>query len=137
MANPDSSAFTVSERNFLDGRDIGRIATAGARGLPHVAVVSYWYNPELDAIDMVGPGLADSVEFRHVRARRLAAFIVDDIEPPWRPRSVEVRGPAEALETTAGAVIRIRPAWISARGLDGTPMPRTRRTELLAGREHS
>jgi pyridoxamine 5'-phosphate oxidase family protein len=47
------------------------------------------------------------------------AFIVDDVLPPWRPRSVMIQGSAEALEAPdAGeALIRITPRHVVSWGL--------------------
>ena len=51
--------------------------------------------------------------------------MIDDVLPPWRPRSVMVRGEAEALaEATSadgervGAIIRIHPSQVISWGLD-------------------
>lgn len=53
------------------------------------------------------------------------AFIVDDVLPPWRPRSVMVQGRAQAPEIPenagaggGGAMIRITPDKIISWGLD-------------------
>jgi pyridoxamine 5'-phosphate oxidase family protein len=127
MKSTHRTVFTGPELAFLNGHDIGRVATAGSTGVPHVVPVAYHRNAELDTIDVVWSGLADSPEFRHVRVDGVAAFVVDDIVPPWRPRVLQVRGPAEALHTPSGALLRIHPTWISSRGLDGTPLPQWRK----------
>jgi pyridoxamine 5'-phosphate oxidase family protein len=43
--------------------------------------------------------------------------VVDDVLPPRRPRAVEIRGPADAVDGPRPA-IRIRPGRIVAWGLD-------------------
>ena len=51
--------------------------------------------------------------------------MIDDVLPPWRPRSVMVRCEAEALEEAAsadgeplGPIIRIHPSQVISWGLD-------------------
>lgn len=134
MTSAERSAFTAAELAFLDSRDTGHIATVDAAGQPNLTPVSYVYNALRDTIDVTGQGMADSDEFRDVHATGRAAFVTDDIEPPWRPRSVDIRGPAEALTPGAGALIRIRPERISSRGLDSMPVRRTRRSDTEIGR---
>ena len=49
------SVFTEAELRYLTGgRQLGRIATVGADGTPHVVPVGWIYNAARDAID-VGP----------------------------------------------------------------------------------
>ncbi|HXM57388.1 MAG TPA: PPOX class F420-dependent oxidoreductase [Candidatus Dormibacteraeota bacterium] len=124
------SVFTAEEARYLEERELGRLATVGRGGLPHVVPVSYLLNRELGTIDIGGHLMEASLKFRHVVARRVAAFVVDDVAPPYLPRSVEVRGQAEAVETPDGSLIRIHPLWVLWRGLDGTPALRRRRVEL-------
>jgi pyridoxamine 5'-phosphate oxidase family protein len=121
------NTFTEDELAFLAGQEIGRLATVGRTGLPHVVPVSFRLDPELHTIDVEGHEMAATLKFRHVQAHPLAAFVVDDIAPPWRLMSIEVRGAAEAIVTGGRGMIRIHPARIATRGLDGTPMLRTRR----------
>src|SRR5207244_1395898 len=46
------SAFNETELTYLRGeRRLGRVATVGADGTPHVAPVGWSYNPESDTID--------------------------------------------------------------------------------------
>ena len=114
--------FKASELDYLSSeRRLGRLATVDASGLPHVVPVGMWrHNPELGTIDVSGRGIAQTKKFRNVRAHPKAAFVVDDLASvdPWRPRSVMVRGRAEAVEsTTDEAVIRIIPDKINSWGL--------------------
>ena len=88
-----------------------------------VVPVGWSYNAELGTIDVSGRNFAASRKFRNVRANPKAALVVDDVLPPWRPRSVMVQGRAEALDPPAGsegaqALIRIFPDRILSWGLE-------------------
>jgi pyridoxamine 5'-phosphate oxidase family protein len=114
------SAFAESELSYLRGGDrrLARIATVGADGTPHVVPVGFGYNPEHDTIDVGGHALAQTKKFRDVQRSGRAAVVVDDLASvdPWRPRGVEVRGRAEALDGER-PVIRIHPDRVRSWGL--------------------
>ena len=114
------SAFSEAELAYLlGGRQLGRLATVGADGMPHVIPVGWSYNAELDSIDVGGRDPARTKKFRDVARTGRAAIVVDDVLPPWRPRCVEVRGRAEAVESPT-ALIRIHPDRIVSWGMDET-----------------
>jgi pyridoxamine 5'-phosphate oxidase family protein len=115
------SVFTDEERTYLEEPKLGRLATVGPDGQPHVVPVGFRYNAELDAVDIGGRALDRTKKFRDVKANPRVALVVDDVLPPWRPRSVEIQGRAEALGEGDAALIRITPGRIIARGLDGPP----------------
>jgi pyridoxamine 5'-phosphate oxidase family protein len=111
------SAFNQSELRYLRGeRLLGRVATVGRDETPHVAPVGWTYNAGEDTIDIGGRDFARSKKYRDVRRSGRAAIVIDDVLPPWRPRGVEVRGRAEALEEPP--MIRIHPDRIVSWGLD-------------------
>ncbi|HEX8752126.1 MAG TPA: pyridoxamine 5'-phosphate oxidase family protein, partial [Solirubrobacterales bacterium] len=63
------SAFADSELSYLTGeRRLGRIATVGGDGTPHVVPVGFAYNPAEDAIDVGGHDLAATKKFRDAAA---------------------------------------------------------------------
>ena len=97
------SVFSKDELDYLADRRLGRLATIGADGLPHVVPLGWSYNPALDTIDVGGRDLARTRKFRNVRANPKVALVIDDVLPPWRPRCVMVRGEAEALEEATSA----------------------------------
>jgi PPOX class F420-dependent enzyme/OxyR family protein len=99
-------------------RRLGRVATVGADGTPHVAPVGWTHNAALDTIDVTGHGLEQTKKFRDVERTGRAAIVIDDLASvsPWRPRAVEVRGRAEALRPPE-VLIRIHPARIISWGL--------------------
>ena len=95
------SAFIEAELRYLTGgRQLGRIATVGADGTPHVVPVSWIYNAASDTIDVGGYELERSKKFRDVARTSRVAIVIDDLEStdPWRPRGVEVRGRGEAIQ---------------------------------------
>jgi len=114
------SAFSEAELAYLvGGRQLGRLATVGADGMPHVIPVGWSYNPKHDSIDVGGRDPARTKKFRDVARTGRAAIVVDDVLPPWRQRCVEVRGRAEAIESPT-PLIRIHPDRIVSWGMDET-----------------
>ena len=121
------SVFTDAELRYLaGGRQLGRIATVGADGTPHVVPVAWIYNAARETIDVGGSELERSKKFRDVARSGRAAIVIDDLEStdPWRPRGVEVRGRAEALALPT-ALIRIHPERIVSWGIDRRGSART------------
>ncbi len=95
------TTFTPAEIAYLKGQRLGRLATVGTDGQPHVVPVGFRYNPERGTIDIGGHDFAKRKKFRDVRNNRRVAIVVDDLASvnPWRPRGVEIRGEAEVLDT--------------------------------------
>jgi pyridoxamine 5'-phosphate oxidase family protein len=114
------SVFTPGELAYLHGgRRLGRIATVGRDGTPHVVPVGWVHNVELDTIDVTGHDFERTKKFRDVARSGRAAIVIDDLASvdPWRPRGVEVRGRGEAV---AGPrpLIRIHPERVVSWGLE-------------------
>ena len=59
------SVFTPAEIAYLQSQRIGRIATVGPDGQPHVVPVGFRYNPEHDSIDI--GGMAGFTKRKHYR----------------------------------------------------------------------
>lgn len=119
------SAFSVAELAYLSERRLGRLATIGPDGVPHLVPLGWTYNPALDTIDVGGRDFARTKKFRNARANPKVALVIDDVLPPWRPRCVMVRGEAQALDEAAsadgeplGPIIRIHPRQVISWGLD-------------------
>ena len=112
------SVFTQDEIEYLGSGALGRVATVGHGGTPHVAPVGFSYNAELDAIDIGGHDMANTKKFRDVARSGRAALVVDDVQPPWRPRGIELRGRAEAIDGPR-PLIRIHPERIISWGIPG------------------
>ncbi|HEV2579636.1 MAG TPA: PPOX class F420-dependent oxidoreductase [Ktedonobacteraceae bacterium] len=98
------SQFTSEEIEYLKSQHLGRLATVNKAGEPHVVPVTFRYNEELDTIDIGGHGIGKTKKFRDIAQNANVAFVVDDVLPPWRPRSVEIRGRA-ALHSEGGQTI--------------------------------
>jgi pyridoxamine 5'-phosphate oxidase family protein len=114
------SVFTEAELRYLTGgRQLGRLATVGADGAPHVVPVGWIYNAARDTIDVGGHDLERSKKFRDVAHTGRAAIVIDDLAStdPWRPRAIEVRGRAEAIGLPT-PLIRIHPERIISWGLE-------------------
>src|SRR5207244_11915858 len=96
-----------------------RLANGPLAGLPHVVPVGWRYNPDRGTIDISGRNFAATKKFRDVAANPKVAFVVDDVLPPWQPRSVMIQGSAEALKATDSgeALIRITTGNIVSWGL--------------------
>ena len=138
------SAFTADELAYLASQRLGRLATVGTDGAPHVMPVSFRYNPETDTIDIGGRNLGGTKKWRDIGRDARVAFVVDDVLPPWRPRLIEIRG--EASQLSAGGVglgrgfadelIRITPQRIVSYGIDDGERPpdwRPRGRSVISG----
>lgn len=91
------SNFTAIEIEYMQSQRLGRLATVNKAGEPHVVPVSFRHNAELDVIDIGGHGISKSKKFRDILQNPNAAFVVDDVLPPWQPRFIEIRGRAEQV----------------------------------------
>jgi pyridoxamine 5'-phosphate oxidase family protein len=118
------SIFTDAELHYLRSeRRLGRLATIGPDGMPHVAPVGWRLDPA-DIIVITGRDFAATKKFRDVADTGRAAIVIDDVLPPWQPRGIEIRGRAEAIDTPEPQ-IRIHPTRIVSWGLDGGRTART------------
>ena len=112
------SVFRKAELSYLaGGRQLGRLATVGADGTPHVVPVGWIYNAARDTIDIGGHELEQSKKFRDVARTTRAAIVIDDLAStdPWRPRGIEIRGRGEAIALPT-PLIRSIPNGSSAGG---------------------
>ena len=120
------SVFTDAELDYLAGQRLGRIATVGTDGQPHVVPTSFRYNAEHDAIDVGGMRMSLTKKLRDVRHTGRASIVIDDVLPPWQPRMIEVRGTAAVVPEGGKAfgdgfedtIVRIRPTRIVSFGID-------------------
>lgn len=129
-------AFTDAEIDYLQHRAtrwseykalLGRLATVGSDGTPHVVPLGVTYDPEAEAIVIsghAGTNMAASKKFRDAQRNPDVAVVIDDLESvdPWTPRFIEIRGRAETF-TEGGEEEGKRladplpwdPAWIRIR----------------------
>jgi pyridoxamine 5'-phosphate oxidase family protein len=94
------SIFTEKEIDYLRVQRLGRMATVGQDGSPHVVPVGFRLDGAAEAIEIGGHGLSSSKKWRDLQADPRIAFVVDDLAStqPWTPRGIEVRGRAELME---------------------------------------
>ena len=121
------SVFREAELEYLSGGlQLGRIATVGAGGTPHVVPVGWICNAARDTIDVGGRELERSKKFRDVARSGRGAIVIDDLAStdPWRPRGIEIRGRGEAIALPT-PLIRIHPERIVSWGLEATRSART------------
>jgi pyridoxamine 5'-phosphate oxidase family protein len=120
------SVFTEQELEYLSGQRLGRLATVDSAGNPHVVPVGFRYNPGTDTIDIGGHDVANTAKWRHAERHSRVAFVVDDVLPPWRPRSVLVNADVELLQDGgqemvrgfAKELMRLHPVSITSWGLN-------------------
>jgi len=118
------STFTDAEIEFLNSQRLGRLATVGADGMPHVMPVAVFYDPEAEALviganaDFGDAVMVKSKKFRDAQRRPKVAIVID----APAPRILEVRGDAEThldggedVGRNLGAPFRFCPAWIRVR----------------------
>lgn len=123
------SVFTDAEIAYLKAQRLGRLATVGGDGQPHVVPVGFRYNPKEDAIEIGGHGgFAKRKKYRDVVQNPRVAFVIDDVTSvnPWTVRGIEVRGQVQIL-TSGGAelgpgfdpeMFRIHPRRIISWGIN-------------------
>jgi pyridoxamine 5'-phosphate oxidase family protein len=114
------SVFREAELRYLTGgRQLGRLATVGADGTPHVVPVAWIYNAARDTIDIGGHELELTKKFRDVARSGRAAIVIDDLGDgdEWHPRGIEVRGRGEAIALPT-PLIRIHPERIVSWGIE-------------------
>jgi pyridoxamine 5'-phosphate oxidase family protein len=120
------SVFTDKELDYLAGQRLGRIATVGPDGQPHVVPTSFRYNAEHDAIDVGGLRMSRTKKLRDVQRTGRASIVIDDVLPPWQPRMIEVRGTAAVVPSGGKAfgerfedtIVRIQPTRIISIGIE-------------------
>jgi pyridoxamine 5'-phosphate oxidase family protein len=118
------SRFSDAELDYLAEGKLGRLATIGVDGVPHVVPLGWTYNSALDTIDVSGRDFAKSQKFRNVQRNPGVAIVIDDVLPPWQPRFLMVHGRGEALTdavaadgSSTGAIVRITPTQVISFGL--------------------
>ncbi len=122
------TALTNAQIDYLASQRLGRVATTGTDGKPHVVPTSFRYNHELGTIDIGGHHVATTKKYRDVQANAWAAIVVDDLVSidPWSPRMLEIRGRAEAVATGGAdlgpgfgdAFIRLTPEKVNSFGIE-------------------
>jgi pyridoxamine 5'-phosphate oxidase family protein len=130
------SVFTDAELEYLAGQRLGRIATVGPDGQPHVVPTSFRYNADYDAIDVGGLRMSQTKKLRDVQRTGRASIVIDDVLPPWQPRMIEVRGTAAVVPSGGKAfgerfedtIVRIQPRRIISIGIESGEMTTSARS---------
>ncbi|MFJ9368627.1 pyridoxamine 5'-phosphate oxidase family protein [Nocardia sp. NPDC101769] len=125
--------FTENEKQFLLQQPLGRLATTGKSGLPHVIPTGFRLDPEHEVIKIGGHSFQgrERLYIRHLRVNPQAAFVVDDLvtEPTWTPRGVTVKGDVRIHESGGEVLgpgfgprwIELIPNWVNSWGIDADP----------------
>src|SRR5690606_40373550 len=122
------SVFTQAEIEYLKANPMGRLATIGRDGRPHISPITYVYNPDEDTIDLGGIDFDNTKKWRDVQRNQKVTYIVDDFSPEGA-HAIEIRGDAELHETGGSKInprfphfkeqfIRLRPRYIVSWGLE-------------------
>jgi pyridoxamine 5'-phosphate oxidase family protein len=88
------SVFTEAEIAYLQSKTMGRLATIGVDGRPHLVPLTYRFNADEDAIDIGGVDFGSSKKWRDMLHNPAVAFLVDDASPGGA-HAIEIRGDAE------------------------------------------
>ena len=134
------SVFTDSELDYLAGQRLGRIATVGPDGQPHVVPTSFRYNPDHDAIEVGGLRMSQTKKLRDVQRTGRASIVIDDVLPPWQPRMIEIRGTAAVIPSGGKAfgerfedtIVGIQPARIISLGINSGDLVSSARSVTAA-----
>ncbi len=139
-ANQNKNSFTPAEIAYLQSQPLGRIATVGPDGQPHVVPVAVRYNPNTGTIDIGGHDFAKRKKWRDVQHNPKVAVVVDDIASfqPWTVRGIEIRGEAEELMTGGQEIrpgfdpemFRIKPKRVISWGIDANQAMAFKRREV-------
>jgi pyridoxamine 5'-phosphate oxidase family protein len=124
------SIFTPEEIEYLESQRMGRLATIGPDGQPHVIPLTYHYNRDEETIDLGGINFDETKKWRDAKRNPRATFLVDDASQTGA-HAVEIRGRAELHETGGSTInprfpnfvepfIRLRPTHVVSWGV-GTP----------------
>lgn len=105
------STFTEKEIEYLRSQRLGRLATAGSDGSPHVVPVGFRVDADAGVIEVGGHGISQSKKWRDLQTNPKVAFVIDDLASiqPWTPRGIEVRGRAELHDE--GGDEKFGPGW--------------------------
>jgi pyridoxamine 5'-phosphate oxidase family protein len=125
------SIFTAPEIEYLQSQTMGRLATVGADGQPHVIPLTFVLNTDEGSIDLGGIAFASGKKWRDMQGNPRITFLVDDAVP-GAAHAVEIRSRAELHETGGSRInprftsfveefVRLRPTHIVSWGLVPDP----------------
>jgi pyridoxamine 5'-phosphate oxidase family protein len=122
------SVFSEAEIEYLKSKTMGRLATIGTDGRPHLIPLTYHFNAAEDAIDIGGVDFANTKKWRDMLQNCRVAFLVDDASPEGT-HAIEIRGDAESHFSGGDSInprfpnfnpefVRIRPRRIVSWGVE-------------------
>ncbi len=122
------SVFTVSEIEYLSRMTMGRLATVGRDGQPHVIPLTFRYNGDEDAIDIGGVDFTLGKKWRDMQANPLVTILIDDAAP-GAAHAIEIRGTVEIHATGGDRInprfpafvpefVRLRPRYVVSWGIE-------------------
>ena len=117
------SNFSEAEIAFIASQRLGRLATVGPGGMPHVAPVAVFYDPETDAL-VIGADveygeevMVTSKKFRDAQRHPQAAVVID-LRAVYEPLHARPRGSWRSAGTR-------KPTSKAARRSAGDSAPRS------------
>jgi pyridoxamine 5'-phosphate oxidase family protein len=122
------SVFSAAEIAYLQSNTMGRLATIGPDGRPHLVPLTYKFNADEDAIDIGGVDFPDTKKWRDMLQNSHVAFLVDDASPAGA-HAIEIRGDAEPHSSGGELInprfpnfkpefVRVRPRRVVSWGID-------------------
>ena len=72
------SVFSDAEIAYLQSKTMGRLASIGTDGRPHLTPLTYHFNATEDAIDLGGIDFGNTKKWRDMLQNPRVAFLVDD-----------------------------------------------------------
>ena len=100
------SMFSEAEIAYLQSNSMGRLATIGTDGRPHLVPLTYRFNADEDAIDIGGVDFPNTKKWHDMLQNPHVAFLVDDASPAGA-HAIEIRGDAEP-HSSGGKLINPR-----------------------------
>lgn len=79
------SVFTPAEITYLEAQTLGRLATVGPDGQPHIVPLAFRYNLDADTIDTGSFDVTTTKRYRDILGNPRVAFVVDELASvdPW------------------------------------------------------
>ena len=121
------SVFSAAEIAYLQSNTMGRLATIGSDGRPHLVPLTYRFNADEDAIDIGGVDFPNTKKWRDMLQNSHVAFLVD--ASPGGAHAIEIRGDAEPHSSGGELInprfanfkpefVRVRPHRVISWGID-------------------
>jgi pyridoxamine 5'-phosphate oxidase family protein len=101
------NAFTPSEVEYLQGQRLGRLATVGSDGQPHVIPVTFVYNEGEGSIDVGGIAFGQGKKWRDAKGHPKVTFLVDESNGKSAPAaSRSIRSSRTSHRSSSGSARR-------------------------------